>query len=670
VSAVAVPTLEIPPQERQFRLKVLGRTLEHLGVQMYKRRDTAIAELVANCWDAGANAVAITLPDVQGYDPTNSTIIIEDDGGGMDPEAVQSDYLVIGRNRRADGAGRTGDRPVMGRKGIGKLAGFGIAEQMQLQTWNAGGTTTVNLDMSQLKLDANEVADVPLEGDVQEGTPEGAASGHGTRIELSRLKQKTAMDPDSLRQALARRFSRKVRGEMTITVNGGAVEEPDLALSMREPADGQAVVELEDNNEISYWFGFSEKVLRESELKGWTVLVRGKTAQAPGWFFNVESTASGQHGTKYFTGVIEADFLDDGDDDGTDIVSTDRQEIDWEHPKAAALLKWGAQKTRDALRERASQQGAKVVAYVYENPGLAERIERLEPATQERVKQYLKTLGAADPEDERLLELADALLRAFEYQHFHDVVGEIDAAGTESPEDLKKLLGYLHEWKVLESRAILEIVKGRLEIVDKLGALLMDGAPETAHVQGDNNLHDLLADYPWLIDPEWQVFAEEKRVTTVLREWNVETDPDPQRVDFLALSGEGEIKLIEIKRGTVQVSLAEVNRLDEYRTKLEQAEEKPIRSVLLYGGQFAFNYTRNDIELLTWQHIHDRARSHYEHYQAVLEGRSDDPAFARKIVEIQRTEEIARTGTTWRGPDLRAEGLGPQDVDHGADEIS
>ena len=44
--------------ERKYTMAVLGRTLEHLGVQMYKQRPAALAELVAN---AGAPDVRVGL---------------------------------------------------------------------------------------------------------------------------------------------------------------------------------------------------------------------------------------------------------------------------------------------------------------------------------------------------------------------------------------------------------------------------------------------------------------------------------------------------------------------------------------------------------------------------------------------------------------------------------
>ena len=649
---------------RDFRIQVLGRTLEHLGVQMYKRRDTAVAELVANSWDAGATRVDVTIPTAA-YNPDTSEMVVEDNGSGMKEDDVQEQYLVVGRNRRKAGEPEPEGRPVMGRKGIGKLAGFGIAESMTIDTWTDDETTSLTLDMAKLKLEPGESEEVPLQGEIRSGTPEGATSESGTRLTLRRLKHAGPMDEEVLRRALGRRFSRTVRGSMSIYVNGEEVTEPKFDFEFRDPdKDGEvAEVQLGEKETVRYWYGFTERPIPATVLRGWTILVRGKTAQAPNYFFDVEGTASGQHGTKYLTGVVEADYLDDADDDETDLISTDRQEIDWENPATASLHKWGDEFTREILRARVERRGEETVTYVYDLEGFAERIDKLEKTLQDRVKQYLRLLGAADPDDSKLADLADALIRAFEYRQFHDVVQDIDAASAESPEELAKLLSHLHEWKVLESRAILEIIKGRLEIVDKFATLLNDDAPETAPMEGADNLHDLLAEYPWIINPEWQVLLEEKRLTTILHEWGVEGDSEEkQRVDFLALSGEGRVKLIEIKRGGHPVTLAEIARLDEYRVKLGRSEGKEVDAVLIFGGEFDHEFRRDDIELLVWSEIHKRTRSYYEHYRAVLEGAINDPSFARKASELGRTREIDRTGTTYRGPERRRKGLGPQDA--------
>src|SRR5829696_3247389 len=131
---------------REFHLTVLGRTLEHLGTQMYKRRDVAIAELVANCWDAGATQVSIAVPTPREYDSQTSVMSVTDDGSGMTEDQIDDDYLVIGRNRRAAGQSPPEGRKVMGRKGVGKLAGFGLARRMRLITWRDGTATSFELD--------------------------------------------------------------------------------------------------------------------------------------------------------------------------------------------------------------------------------------------------------------------------------------------------------------------------------------------------------------------------------------------------------------------------------------------------------------------------------------------------------------------------------------------
>ena len=66
--------------ERDYYLDIRGRTIAHLGKQLYKKRDAAIAEYVANAWDAGATCVSISLPEIEEYDRATSSIVVMDNG--------------------------------------------------------------------------------------------------------------------------------------------------------------------------------------------------------------------------------------------------------------------------------------------------------------------------------------------------------------------------------------------------------------------------------------------------------------------------------------------------------------------------------------------------------------------------------------------------------------
>ena len=118
------------------------------GVKLYDRVSAVIAELVANSYDADATEVIITAPMDgmlarkqggvlidQGF-----SIEVSDDGGGMlvdeKVNEVNEFYLKVGSERRNDP--RRGDlskkfeRRVMGRKGVGKLAPFGVCQTIEV----------------------------------------------------------------------------------------------------------------------------------------------------------------------------------------------------------------------------------------------------------------------------------------------------------------------------------------------------------------------------------------------------------------------------------------------------------------------------------------------------------------------------------------------------------
>jgi hypothetical protein len=599
--------------------------------------------------------------------------MITDDGIGMTADQVQNEYLVVGRNRRQkEGGTGAKSRPVMGKKGIGKLAGFGLAAVMEVCTWRENLSTLFTLDIDKLKREGGVAMSVPIEGIVS-ARPAWAVSSGGTRLVLRALKHKSPLDTEKLSEALARRFSRTTRGEMKISVNGVEVGEPVMDIEERFPETGFYTANLPDASEIRYYYAFTNGTIKSAELRGFTIYVRGKTAQAPPFFFNVEATASGQHSTKYITGAVEADFLDDGLDDQSDHISTDRQEIDWESEKAKPLHKWGAQFARRVLRECTERKGSKLKDWILQDEPIFARVEKLDTPSRKQVTRFLLILGEAEPEQERALELADSLVRAFEYRHFHDVISELDSIATD-PVGLAKFLGNMREWKLLESRAVLEIVKGRLGIIRKFHQMVVNDAPETKSRNVNDNMHDLIAGSPWLLNPEWQVLAEEKAISKQLAEWGaseIQDEDARMRYDFLALTDERRLVVIEIKRSGHAVTLDDLQRLERYKERLAKADTKEIYMVMLCGGtidvspSYRQNWEeREDGTIATWNYVYDKVRQYYEHYRAILESDVAHPDFAKKEVEIARTRQILDAGTVHRDPSARKAGLGPQDSDY------
>src|SRR5260370_2434360 len=120
-----------------YKMTISRLTVDKLGVKLYDKVSAVIAELVANSYDADATEVTITAPmgeflatkqkgeiKDRGY-----SIELSDNGLGMTADEVNKFYLKVGAERRSDERGDTSkkyNRKVMGRKGVGKLAPFGI----------------------------------------------------------------------------------------------------------------------------------------------------------------------------------------------------------------------------------------------------------------------------------------------------------------------------------------------------------------------------------------------------------------------------------------------------------------------------------------------------------------------------------------------------------------
>ena len=99
-----------------YSLTIGLNVLNHLGVNLYNSVPALLSEAVANAWDADAENVII--------DIGTDSITISDDGHGMTRNDCNKKFLTVGYARRKDGGRSPNGRPVMGRKGIGKLSLF------------------------------------------------------------------------------------------------------------------------------------------------------------------------------------------------------------------------------------------------------------------------------------------------------------------------------------------------------------------------------------------------------------------------------------------------------------------------------------------------------------------------------------------------------------------
>lgn len=116
--------------KRVYKMIIEPSILELLGPNLYTNIYYALAELIANAYDADANNVYII------YGP--NYIRVEDDGHGMSYEKKDIDKFLevakISRTNECDSFTRSGKRHKMGRKGIGKLAALSVSENVRVLT--------------------------------------------------------------------------------------------------------------------------------------------------------------------------------------------------------------------------------------------------------------------------------------------------------------------------------------------------------------------------------------------------------------------------------------------------------------------------------------------------------------------------------------------------------
>lgn len=310
----------------KYELKFDPKTIEHLGVKMYSTLPPALSELISNAYDADASNVVVEFHEQNG-NPIGITVI--DDGIGMSSLDIQEKFLVIGRNRRT----HEGDKPSQkfnrlptGKKGLGKLALFGLAKDIVVDTTNTSFRNRFKLNWdSLLKAEGTYNPTVELENVTTKRKD-------GTIIELSNLKRKTAFNLESIADSLSRIFI--VDSKFKITLKDSKGNEIQVSHKRRysniEEQFKWTHTDLVDSDDP--YFGKIEFSLittktpipPSSGLRGIAIFSRGKLVNLPEYF----SDSTSSHFYQYLTGWVKADFIDLLDED---VISTNRQSINWDN---------------------------------------------------------------------------------------------------------------------------------------------------------------------------------------------------------------------------------------------------------------------------------------------------------------------------------------------------
>ncbi len=327
------------PDNNTLELKFDPRTIEHLGIKMYSRLPFALAELIANGYDAAAESVEIKLYDSE---PENKKIVIKDDGDGMSFEEVQNKFLIIGRKRRDEDDGRYNSkrRRITGRKGLGKLALFGIGKTIQIETTKAGEPNITKFVLNWDDI-LNETGGIY--NPVTEFIPKADVNSQGTKITLSGLTRVSSFDLFDIAVSISKLFNWP-GNDFTVKISKNDSEPIVLTRAMRYDGidrefewDIQDIIssideDYEYKGELKGRIISSKKPIKQ-DLRGITLYVNGRLANIPSFFGMSEAG----HTFSYMSGWIDADFLDEISED---VISTDRQSLNWDLPEAEELKRY------------------------------------------------------------------------------------------------------------------------------------------------------------------------------------------------------------------------------------------------------------------------------------------------------------------------------------------
>lgn len=557
-----------------YEIAIDLNVLNHLGMSLYSNTPAVLTEIISNAWDADANNVDILL------NPEENTVTIIDDGHGMSKEDINQKFLKVGYARREHGRAKSDQlkRQVMGRKGIGKLAMFSLANKIQIITKKENlPQESFEIDVEQLQTSikngqnyrANTIEN-PIEIDKK-----------GTTIILCELKKSIDRTESYLRKRLARRFS--VIGEshnFQVKINNMAISTSDRDFLQDlqfiwefGSSDSDRLANCKNivkhtvlDNVINYMgnkfliSGYIGSVSRPSQLnKDPEISNNSITVLSNGRVFEEDillGFGSAKVFTSYLVGEVIADFLDKND--MPDMATSSRQKLQENDPRFIVLKNFLEDKLRTIDKNWDEWRRAQGVDEIQkEAPALTTWLGSLKSHEKKvaekllgKVNTYRFSGDEKEQKESKKTVLKNTIL-AFEKLRIKDNLEALDHIMDIQSEHFKDVFSSVND---IEASMFYEITSQRLKIIEKFEKITNENELE-------KTVQEYLYNHLWLLDPSWERSTGETYIEQTLTKELKKVKPDAAsgaRIDIAYKTISGKHIIIEMKRPNVKPDIFEL----------------------------------------------------------------------------------------------------------------
>lgn len=602
----------MPKKEKKYPYSmIIERTVvDKLGLKLYDKVSAVVAELIANSYDADGENVTIKLPlakalavkkgkkiDEKGY-----VIEVIDDGHGMTPEEANSFYLRVGKDKRDDpkqgNLSRNKKRPVMGRKGIGKLSPFGVCRTIEIRS--SGGKKSKNgYQVTNFELDYDKILGETSEEDPDYHPKPLADDGKfdekcGTIVRLKNFLPRMVPDKETFLRQLTYRFL--PLHDFKIFVKDTKKENPEpqfevtphdisIAEETRIVVDDRPVITKDGRKlKVFGWIGMAKESYKNVEFAGVRIYARGKIASITRDFGSPAGFTGEFVARSYLVGELHADWLDEEED----LIQTHRQDILWSTELGQAFSEWGQVILKEVAR-KGREPRREIVKNLFLKASKLQEVakERFnDPELEIATMELGEKIGAFANEDELLDEeyvkgLREIILTVAPHKLLVDTFRKIEKMAVGGKIDLKELVKLFNTSRIAQLASYGQVVEEKIKAIDLLENLIRtNGTSERA-------FQEILEDAPWLIEPKWvpltanqtlesfrgafEAWYKKKYNEDILTSTMTNANKRP---DFILLNLENHLVIIEIKPPKHVFGDEDFIRLERYNDSIEEFFKK------------------------------------------------------------------------------------------------